>query len=34
MFPNLILNVFLFRFGDRELIKFLLRRPVELNHHR
>jgi hypothetical protein len=29
----MVLDVYMFRFGDRQMIKFLLPRPAELNHH-
>ncbi len=29
----MVLDVYMFRFGDRQMIKFLLPKPAELNHH-
>ena len=29
----MVLDVYMFRIGNREMIKFLLSSPAELNHH-
>ena len=33
MFPDIVLDVYMFCFGDRQMINLLLPRPAELNHH-